>query len=38
MIPSTSRRGILIARELLLHIAELGLPAGTEALDPIMPQ
>ena len=31
-------KGILIARELLLHIAELGLPAGTEALDPIMPQ
>jgi 3-deoxy-7-phosphoheptulonate synthase len=31
-------KGIGIARELLLHIAELGLPAGTEALDPIMPQ
>ncbi len=31
-------KGIRIARELLLHIAELGLPAGTEALDPIMPQ
>jgi 3-deoxy-7-phosphoheptulonate synthase len=31
-------KGILLARELLLHIAELGLPAGTEALDPIMPQ
>jgi 3-deoxy-7-phosphoheptulonate synthase len=31
-------RGILLARELLLHVAELGLPAGTEALDPIMPQ
>jgi 3-deoxy-7-phosphoheptulonate synthase len=31
-------KGITIARELLLHIAELGLPAGTEALDPIMPQ
>ena len=31
-------KGILIARELLLHIAEIGLPAGTEALDPIMPQ
>jgi 3-deoxy-7-phosphoheptulonate synthase len=27
-----------LARELLLYIAELGLPAGTEALDPIMPQ
>ena len=31
-------KGILLARELLLNIAELGLPAGTEALDPIMPQ
>ena len=31
-------KGILIARELLLHIADLGLPCGTEALDPIMPQ
>jgi len=31
-------KGILIARQLLLHVAELGLPAGTEALDPIMPQ
>jgi 3-deoxy-7-phosphoheptulonate synthase len=31
-------KGIFLARELLLHIAELGLPAGTEALDPIMPQ
>jgi 3-deoxy-7-phosphoheptulonate synthase len=31
-------KGIAIARELLLHIADLGLPAGTEALDPIMPQ
>src|ERR1700723_3687560 len=31
-------KGILMARELLLYIAELGLPAGTEALDPIMPQ
>ena len=31
-------KGILTARELLLHVAELGLPAGTEALDPIMPQ
>ena len=31
-------KGITIARELLIHIAELGLPAGTEALDPIMPQ
>jgi len=31
-------KGILLARELMLHVAELGLPAGTEALDPIMPQ
>jgi 3-deoxy-7-phosphoheptulonate synthase len=31
-------KGIHMARELLLHVAELGLPAGTEALDPIMPQ
>ena len=31
-------KGILLARQLLLHLAELGLPAATEALDPIMPQ
>ncbi len=31
-------KGIHIARELLLHLSELGLPAATEALDPIMPQ
>jgi 3-deoxy-7-phosphoheptulonate synthase len=31
-------KGILLARELVLYVAELGLPAGTEALDPIMPQ
>jgi 3-deoxy-7-phosphoheptulonate synthase len=31
-------KGILTARELLLKINELGLPAGTEALDPIIPQ
>jgi 3-deoxy-7-phosphoheptulonate synthase len=30
--------GLLIARELLLKITEFGLPAGTEALDPIIPQ
>lgn len=30
--------GLLIARSLLLKITELGLPAGTEALDPIIPQ
>lgn len=32
------QRGLHLARKLLLDIAELGLPAGTEALDPIMPQ
>ncbi|MEI8312772.1 MAG: 3-deoxy-7-phosphoheptulonate synthase [Verrucomicrobiota bacterium] len=31
-------RGIALARKLLLDILELGLPAGTEFLDPIMPQ
>jgi 3-deoxy-7-phosphoheptulonate synthase len=31
-------KGIRIARELLLHLAGLGVPAATEALDPIMPQ
>ena len=31
-------KGLRKARELLLHVAEIGLPAGTEALDPIMPQ
>ncbi len=31
-------KGIRIARELLLFLAHLGLPAATEALDPIMPQ
>ena len=31
-------RGICLARELLLRLAEQGLPAATEALDPIMPQ
>mgnify|MGYP000302979559 FL=1 len=30
--------GILIARNLLLRLAELGLPTATEALDPIIPQ
>lgn len=30
--------GIRRARDLLLYLAELGLPAGTEALDPISPQ
>jgi 3-deoxy-7-phosphoheptulonate synthase len=31
-------KGLYLARELLLHIAELGLPTATEALDPITPQ
>ena len=31
-------KGIALARELLLNLAEMGLPAATEALDPIMPQ
>jgi 3-deoxy-7-phosphoheptulonate synthase len=31
-------KGIYMARELLLHLAKMGLPTATEALDPIMPQ
>jgi 3-deoxy-7-phosphoheptulonate synthase len=31
-------KGITLARALLLEIADMGLPAATEALDPIMPQ
>jgi 3-deoxy-7-phosphoheptulonate synthase len=31
-------KGLSMARELLLEIAEMGLAAGTEALDPISPQ
>ncbi len=31
-------RGLRIARKLLVRINELGLPAGTEMLDPIVPQ
>ncbi len=31
-------KGLEIGRKLLLDIAEIGLPAGTEALDPISPQ
>jgi 3-deoxy-7-phosphoheptulonate synthase len=31
-------QGMQKAREFLLELAELGLPAGTEALDPISPQ
>ena len=30
--------GIIVARKLLLDVAELGLPAATEFLDPIIPQ
>ena len=30
--------GLRLARELLLHLAELGLPAATELLDPVVPQ
>lgn len=32
------QHGIKVARQLLLDVAELGLPAATEVLDPIMPQ
>jgi 3-deoxy-7-phosphoheptulonate synthase len=31
-------QGLRIARRFLLDVAELGLPAGTEALDPLTPQ
>jgi 3-deoxy-7-phosphoheptulonate synthase len=31
-------KGIHTARELLQYLADLGMPAATEALDPIMPQ
>jgi 3-deoxy-7-phosphoheptulonate synthase len=31
-------RGLRLARELLLRINALGVPAGTEALDPVTPQ
>ena len=31
-------RGMELARRFLLDVAEIGLPAGTEALDPISPQ
>ena len=31
-------KGLYTARKLLVDIAELGLPTGTEALDPISPQ
>jgi 3-deoxy-7-phosphoheptulonate synthase len=32
------QEGLHIGRQLLIDIAELGLPAATEALDPISPQ
>lgn len=31
-------KGLHMGRELLLELAEMGLPAATEALDPIVPQ
>lgn len=31
-------KGLIIARSLLLKMAEMGLPTATEALDPIIPQ
>ncbi len=31
-------QGVLMGREFLHGVAELGLPTGTEALDPVMPQ
>ena len=31
-------KGLSLARELLLYLAELGLPTATEALDPVTPQ
>ncbi len=31
-------KGLRVARTLLLELAELGMPAANEALDPIMPQ
>ncbi len=30
--------GLVMARQLLMQLAEMGLPTGTEALDPICPQ
>ena len=30
--------GLRLARELLLHLADMGLPAATELLDPVVPQ
>lgn len=31
-------KGLFIARQLLLQVAEIGLPSGIEALDPVTPQ
>ena len=31
-------KGVHIARSLLIHLNEIGIPVATEALDPIMPQ
>jgi 3-deoxy-7-phosphoheptulonate synthase len=31
-------KGLLLARDLLIKLTELGLPTATEALDPIVPQ
>lgn len=31
-------KGIGMARELLMYLTDIGMPAATEALDPIMPQ
>lgn len=30
--------GIVIARQLIVDIADMGIPIATEFLDPIMPQ
>lgn len=32
------QKGLLTARQLLIKIAEIGLPAATESLDPVTPQ
>ncbi len=32
------QEGLFMARELLVYLADLGLPTGSEALDPISPQ
>ncbi|RMG08192.1 MAG: 3-deoxy-7-phosphoheptulonate synthase [Cyanobacteria bacterium J055] len=33
-----TEKGLLLARQILLQVTELGLPTATEALDPIVPQ